>query len=183
MSFNMLPNDIMEYIWNMKEKAEALDKLDKVEKSAKRNYNLVMRELKKRIRKDTLVSDTLEDYDEYGMGDGSNIYSYCADQLQLPDSEYTIEEEDEMIEQFINYNNIIPVRNRDNVEYFKVLRDREILRKIYYAKRRKMKEINNRKIWDFRRELHIFRILNEIRYNGLLDAPLKEKFPFLRATA
>lgn len=185
MDFSMLSHDIMEQIWNEKVKIE---KLEKAEKSAKKGFPLVIKELKKVSMKDTDIIDTEENYNEYGMGEGSNIYAECADELNLPDSQYTEEEEDAMIASYIEEKNIVPIINNDRynnpfIEYFQIFMNDKILKRIKKNRRVLARKIREAKQWDFQTDKHIFSILSVIRDRGYTDAPLEDRFYFLRPTA
>jgi hypothetical protein len=182
----MLSHDIMEIIWNEKVKME---KLEKAEKSAKRGFPWVMKELKSVSMRDTDIIDSLENYNTFGMEDGSNIYEYVANELNLPDSQYTQEEEDDMVAEYIEENNIFPFittnlcHNIVFVEYYKLKNSDEMLKIINRRKRSALNSIRNRKQWEFQKDKHIFRTLSIIRDRGYIDAPLEDKFYFLRPTA
>lgn len=176
----MLSHDIMEKIWNEKVKME---KLEKAEKSARSGFPRVMKELKSISWRDTDVVDTLENYNTFGMGDGSAIYAETS--WDVPDN-LTPEEEDAFILSYIA-ENIVPIINTDNntpfVEYFKIFRNDEILKIIKRRKRGALNSIRNKKQWHFQTDEHIFSPLSIIRNRCYEDAPLEDKFYFLRPTA
>ena len=81
-SFSDLSHDIMEMIWNEKVKIE---KLDKAEESARRNYPLVLDELRDVVNRRLYgVYMTYEEWDKYGMGKGGDLWRYVYDELDTP---------------------------------------------------------------------------------------------------
>ena len=121
------------------------------------------------------------------MGEGSNIYRDIADELGLPDTQYTTEEEYAMVASYIEKNNIFPViktiYNTTFVEYFKIATPRKIIRRISIGRRNELSRIRRKKQWSFQTDEHIFHPLSIISDRGYTDAPLEDKFYFLRPTA